>query len=70
MRLWLEMQPNQQRNRIKPGLHVKIVLKQHQMNGILSEGVVKDVLTSSSVHPYGIKVRLTDGKVGRVQSIC
>jgi uncharacterized repeat protein (TIGR03833 family) len=63
------MQPNQQRSQIKPGSHVKIVLKQHQRSGTLTEGTVKDVLTSSSVHPHGIKVRLTDGKVGRVKLI-
>jgi uncharacterized repeat protein (TIGR03833 family) len=63
------MQPNQQRSQIKPGIHVKIVLKQHQRSGKLTEGTVKDILTSSSTHPHGIKVRLTDGKVGRVQSI-
>ena len=63
------MQPNQQRSQIKPGIHVKIVLKQHQRSGILTEGIVKDILTNSSAHPHGIKVRLTDGKVGRIQSI-
>ena len=63
------MQPNQERSQIKPGIHVKIVLKQHQRSGILTEGIVKDVLTNSSTHPHGIKVRLADGKVGRVQSI-
>jgi uncharacterized repeat protein (TIGR03833 family) len=63
------MQPNQQRNQIKPGIRVKIVLKQHQRSGKLTEGIVKDILTNSSTHPHGIKVRLTDGKVGRVQSI-
>ena len=63
------MQPNQQRNKIKQGIHVKIVLKQHQRNGKLTEGTVKDILTSSPTHPHGIKVRLTDGKVGRVQII-
>ena len=63
------MEPNQQRSQIKPGIHVKIVLKQHQRSGTLTEGTVKDVLTSSPTHPHGIKVRLTDGKVGRVQTI-
>ncbi|TSA55468.1 YwbE family protein [bacterium] len=63
------MQPNQQRSQIKLGIRVKIVLKQHQRSGKLTEGIVKDVLTSNSTHPHGIKVRLTDGKVGRVQSI-
>jgi len=63
------MQLNQQRSQIKLGIHVKIVLKQHQRSGILTEGIVKEILTSSSFHPHGIKVRLTDGKVGRVQII-
>jgi len=63
------MQPNQQRLQIKPGVRVKIVLKQHQRSGTLTEGIVKDILTSSPTHPHGIKVRLTDGKVGRVQII-
>ncbi|HUK84647.1 MAG TPA: YwbE family protein [Candidatus Acidoferrum sp.] len=60
---------NQQRNQIKSGICVKIVLKQDQRSGKLTEGVVKDILTNSSTHPHGIKVRLTDGKVGRVQTI-
>ncbi|PVX25061.1 MAG: hypothetical protein CW691_05800 [Candidatus Bathyarchaeum sp.] len=63
------MHPNQQRSQIKSGVRVKIVLKQHQRSGKLTEGIVKDILTGSSTHPHGIKVRLTDGKVGRVQSI-
>ena len=61
------MQPR--RIEIKPGINVKIVLKQDQRSGKLTEGTVKDILTSSPTHPHGIKVRLTDGKVGRVQSI-
>jgi uncharacterized repeat protein (TIGR03833 family) len=64
-----EMEPNQLRNQIKIGTHVKIVLKQHQRSGTLTEGTVKDILTHNSTHPHGIKVRLTDGKVGRVQTI-
>jgi uncharacterized repeat protein (TIGR03833 family) len=55
---------------IKQGLKVKIVLKQDQKSGKLTEGVVKDILTKSSSHPYGIKVRLTSGDVGRVKEIC
>ena len=65
----MKMQPNQQRRQIKPGIHVKIVLKQDQGNDKLTEGIVKDILTNSSTHPHGIKVRLTDGKVGRVKLI-
>jgi uncharacterized repeat protein (TIGR03833 family) len=63
------MQPNQQRTQIKPGLLVQIVQKQDQKNGKLTQGTVKDILTNSPTHPHGIKVRLTDGKVGRVQTI-
>ncbi len=55
---------------IKQGLRVKIVLKQNQKNGKLTEGVVKDILTNSPSHPHGIKVRLTNGDVGRVKEIC
>jgi uncharacterized repeat protein (TIGR03833 family) len=57
------------RSAIKPGLRVRIVLKQDQATGKLTEGIVKDILTSSSTHPHGIKVRLMDGQVGRVKEI-
>lgn len=55
---------------IRQGLKVKIVLKQDQKSGKLTEGVVKDILTNSSSHPHGIKVRLASGNVGRVKEIC
>ncbi len=58
------------RSSIKPGQRVKIVLKADQRNGNLTEGIVKDILTKSSVHPHGIKVRLESGQVGRVKEIC
>ncbi len=48
---------------------MKIVLKQDQPTGKLTEGIVKDILTSSPNHPHGIKVRLMDGTVGRVKEI-
>ncbi len=54
---------------IRPGLRVRIVLKKDQPTGKLTEGVVRDILTSSPTHPHGIKVRLTDGQVGRVKEI-
>lgn len=57
------------RSNIKPGLHVSIVLKQDQRSGKLTEGVVKDILTKSTTHPHGIKVRLESGEVGRVKEI-
>ncbi|HDZ88347.1 MAG TPA: YwbE family protein [Nitrospirae bacterium] len=55
---------------ITQGLKVKIVLKQDQKSGKLTEGVVKDILTNSPSHPHGIKVRLDSGDVGRVKEIC
>ena len=61
------MKDGTQRHTIKPGLKVSIVLKQDQRSGKLTEGVVKDILTSSGFHPHGIKVRLEDGSVGRVK---
>lgn len=57
------------RKDIVPGLEVDIVLKQDQRTGKRTRGIVKDILTNSSTHPHGIKVRLTDGQVGRVQEI-
>ena len=59
----------QYRKNIKSGLLVEIVLKKDQRTGKRTRGIVKDVLTNSSFHPHGIKVRLKDGKVGRVQEI-
>ena len=58
-----------ERVNIKPGLRVSIVLKTDQQSGRLTEGIVKDILTKSPVHPHGIKVRLEDGHVGRVKEI-
>ena len=63
------MEPFPLRSQIKSGVRVRIVLKQDQRSGKLTEGIVKDILTHSAVHPHGIKVRLMDGKVGRVQTI-
>lgn len=54
---------------ITAGITVKIVLKKDQRTGFLTEGVVKDILTKSSTHPHGIKVRLHSGDVGRVKEI-
>ncbi|MDR7235621.1 YwbE family protein [Neobacillus drentensis] len=63
------MSSGQNRVDIIPGVQVKIVLKADQRSGKLTEGTVKDILTKSSFHPHGIKVRLTDGQVGRVKEI-
>jgi len=57
------------RANIKKGQKVKIVLKKDQRSGALTEGIVKDLLTSAPVHHRGIKVRLEDGQIGRVQEI-
>lgn len=57
------------RSDIRPGLNVQIVEKQNQRSGAVTEGVVARILTSSPTHPHGIKVMLTDGRVGRVQTI-
>jgi uncharacterized repeat protein (TIGR03833 family) len=59
----------QNRSDIKIGSKVKIVLKADQITGKLTEGTVERLLTNSSFHPHGIKVKLTDGQVGRVQEI-
>ncbi len=59
----------QNRDEIKPGMTVSIVLKKDQRSGKLTEGVVKDLLTKSPFHSHGIKVRLEDGQVGRVKSV-
>ncbi len=59
----------QNRENIKPGITVDIVLKADQRSGKLTRGVVRDILTNSSYHPHGIKVRLEDGQVGRVKEI-
>lgn len=61
--------PNRERKNIRAGLKVAIVLKQDQRTGKRTVGIVKDLLTNSNFHPHGIKVRLTDGQVGRVQEI-
>ena len=59
------------RNRadIRLGMQVDIVLKKDQRSGKLTRGVVRDILTKSAHHPHGIKVRLSDGRVGRVKAI-
>ncbi|OPY89637.1 MAG: hypothetical protein A4E72_01043 [Syntrophus sp. PtaU1.Bin208] len=57
------------RSDIKRGTQVKIVQKQDQRTGKLTEGTVLDILTKSPMHPHGIKVRLQDGTVGRVKEI-
>ncbi len=59
----------QYRDDIKQGSRAYIILKKDQRTGKRTLGIVKDILTRSSYHPRGIKVRLEDGRVGRVQEI-
>ena len=54
---------------IKPGAKVRIVQKRDQRSGELTEGIVLNILTNSPTHPHGVKVRLTNGAVGRVKEI-
>lgn len=59
------------RNRadVRPGAHVRIVQKQDQRSGKMTEGIVADIMTKSPSHPRGIKVCLTSGIVGRVKEM-
>ncbi|MBC7418880.1 MAG: YwbE family protein [Pedobacter sp.] len=59
----------QNRKDVYAGLEVGVILKKDQRNGKVTYGIVKDLLTSSAVHSRGIKVRLTDGQVGRITEI-
>lgn len=59
----------QNREDIKIGARVAVVLKADQRSGRLTEGTVARLLTKSGSHPHGIKVMLEDGQVGRVQKI-
>ena len=61
--------PSRKRKNIQIGAKVSIIEKHNQRTGELTTGVVKAILTNSSSHPHGIKVRLENGKVGRVKSI-
>ncbi|MBN1323417.1 MAG: YwbE family protein [Methanotrichaceae archaeon] len=63
------MMNGRKRSDIKIGLEVEIVMKEDQRSGKRTRGVVEKILTNSANHPHGIKVRLQDGKVGRVQEI-
>ncbi|WP_128426706.1 YwbE family protein [Gudongella oleilytica] len=57
------------RNLIKPGIRVSVIQKQDQRSGKTTVGIVKDILTKSTSHPHGIKVRLESGVIGRVKEI-
>jgi uncharacterized repeat protein (TIGR03833 family) len=57
------------RDAIKIGITVDIIQKSDQRSGKLTRGRVKEILTGSATHPHGIKVRLEDGRIGRVAVI-
>ena len=59
----------QTRSKIQPGMKVRVVEKQNQRTGKLTEGIVQRILTNSPTHPHGIKVMLDNGIVGRVKEI-
>lgn len=59
----------QHRTNVRSGVEVDIILKKDQGSAKLTRGIVKDILTKSSFHPHGIKVRLVSGDVGRVQEV-
>lgn len=59
----------QHRKNVRPGVEAAIILKKDQGTARLTRGIVKDILTKSSFHPHGIKVRLVSGDVGRVQEV-
>ncbi len=65
----MEILSGTERKNISRGQEVSIVLKQDQRSGKLTEGIVKDILTSAPKHTHGIKVRLESGDVGRVKVI-
>jgi uncharacterized repeat protein (TIGR03833 family) len=69
IRLSAEFMNGTIRSDVKKGLRVMIVLKKDQRTGTLTEGIVKDILTSAPKHHRGIKVRLEDGQIGRIQTI-
>ncbi|KAJ6260580.1 hypothetical protein Dda_4806 [Drechslerella dactyloides] len=53
---------------LSPNTPVAIILKQDQPTGRQVTGLVSQILTRGD-HPRGVKVRLTDGRVGRVQRV-
>ncbi|SHM69484.1 YwbE family protein [Polaribacter sp. KT 15] len=63
------MKDGRQRKNVQSGIFVEIVQKHHQSSGELTKGVVQKILTKSKNHPYGIKVQLESGLVGRVKNI-
>ncbi len=66
---WIMGKDGRIRSDVTRGVEVLIVLKRDQRTGRRTRGIVKDILTRSGRHPRGIKVRLQDGRIGRVQKI-
>ena len=64
-----DQQDGRLRKNIQIGSQVDVVQKQHQRTGQLTSGVVQRILTKSASHPYGIKVQLDSGEVGRVKTV-
>jgi len=54
---------------IKPGIDVMVELSEHKHTGLLTKGIVKEIITSSPNHPHGIKVLLECGLIGRIKQI-
>lgn len=65
----LEFTEGTRRADITPGIDVRVELTEDKRTGRLTEGKVKEVLTSSPNHPHGIKVMLENGLVGRIKQI-
>ena len=57
------------KNQVGLGASVSIETKENQGSGILTDGIVSEILTSAQSHPHGIKVRLVGGQVGRVKKV-
>ena len=54
---------------IRPGIAVMVELAEDKRTGRLTGGKVEEILTSSPIHPHGIKVMLENGMVGRIKQI-
>ena len=66
----MEQQRNgKERASIRIGAIVEIIRKENQRSNKSTRGIVEEILTSSTSHPHGIKVRLKGGEVGRVREI-
>ena len=69
IKVGIKFMNGQNRENVKIGSEVEVMLKADQKTGTLIRGIVAEILTNSSFHPHGIKVRLEDRQVGRVQNI-